>query len=403
MNHARRWLGPALLLAAASLAGCATNGAGDKMKSLSQLPNKDQSMLKLGDASRVGGDCVAALRFYHLALEAGGGDAEKLGAHIGTADCLVALGSLAEAKKEYAEAQKIAPDDPNAILGLGRILLISHNAGDAVSMFDLAVTKGASGPWVWNDKGVALDQLRRHKEAQDAYRAGLARYPNDRALRNNYALSLAMTSNFSDAEAILRPMAAEPDATAKTRLNLALVLGLKGNAAEAREMARNDLDGAALDNNARFYDYARAAINGTPLPPMPTAKPSASMDPELRASAERAALAAATPIPPESRALMQRTEQMKAAALAALKQRETAPPVEAAPAEAPVPVEVAHVAPAPETPPAPEVTEVTPPAPSPLVANSDGGDLPPSRAKPVASTHTADATPHAAGPVASSE
>jgi hypothetical protein len=80
-----------------------------------------------------------------------------------------------------------------------------------------------------------------------------------------------MSRDFSEAEELLRALVAEPGATARTRQNLALVLGLEGDDTGARRVSEADLNGAALDNNGRFYDYARARLTGQPLPSQPSA------------------------------------------------------------------------------------------------------------------------------------
>jgi Flp pilus assembly protein TadD len=277
--------------AALALAGCA-GGSSDSVKTLSDLPNRSESMLKVGDASRDAGDCGAAIRFYKLVVDKGGKPAEVAAARMGTAECELGLGALPEARRDYAAAAQASPNDPNPLIGLGRVYLVQHQPGEAVGYFDLAIKKGATAPFVWNDKGVALDQLRRHKEAQQAYRAGLANYPSDRALRNNLGLSLAMSRDFKEAEGLLRTLAADPAATARTRQNLALVLGLQGDDAGARSVSGGDLDGAALDNNSHFYDYARALITGAPLP-----SPTAELSSDARAPV-RTARAELQPMPP---------------------------------------------------------------------------------------------------------
>ncbi|HEY5210805.1 MAG TPA: tetratricopeptide repeat protein [Stellaceae bacterium] len=282
--------------AALALAGCAQSGGGgrsaDSVRSLSDLPNKSDSMLKVGDASRAAGDCPAAMRFYKMVTDKGGKPGDLAAAKMGTAECELSMNALPEARRDYLAAAKAAPNDPDPMIGLGRVLLVQHLPGEAVGYFDLALKKGATAPFVYNDKGVALDQLRRHKEAQAAYRTGLANYPTDRALRNNLALSLAMSREFKEAETMLRTLAAGPAATDRTRQNLALVLGLEGDVAGARSVSGGDLDGAALDNNRRFYDYARALITGAPLP-----TPAAELSSDDRAPV-RTARAELEPMPP---------------------------------------------------------------------------------------------------------
>jgi len=272
-----RFLVPLSVALAFGVAGCADTGqqarSSGALKSLSDLPNQGQSMLKLAAAARDGGDCPAALRFYRPVIDKAEVPGEVLSAYLGTASCEVALGQLAEAERDYKAVGKLAPDNPSMLVGLGRIALMQHNPGDAASLLDLAITEGATEVSVWNDKGIALDQLRRHGEAQKTYREGLVRFASDRALRNNLALSLAMTRGFDEAESLLRALAQDPEASPRTRQNLALVLGLKGDDAGAREVSETDLNGAALDNNGHFYDYARAVLSGAP-PPSPSAKSS---------------------------------------------------------------------------------------------------------------------------------
>jgi Flp pilus assembly protein TadD len=287
----------ALLLAAAALglAGCAgDDGRADAVKALSEPGGKGQSMLKVGDASRMAGDCQAAIRFYRLVKDNDEHHLEAAAARAGAADCELSLNALPDAERDYRTAMGLVPQDPAPLIGLGRIALVEHKPGEAATYLDRAIKKGADAAFVWNDKGVAYDQLRRHKEAQQAYREGLGKFPADRALRNNLALSLAMTGEFNEAENLLRALAADPGATARTRENLALVLGLEGNGAEARRVAQNDLDGAALDNNIRFYQYARALITGTSLPSSTAAVDTDTGD----AAPKQMARAEAAPVPP---------------------------------------------------------------------------------------------------------
>lgn len=290
-----------LLLASAAvlaLPGCSTQDSqSDGATHLSGLSQKAEhspaSMLRLGDASREAGDCAAAVRFYAQVRDHSDNRAQSAAARIGAADCELALGSLADAARDYERAAALSPQDPTPLIGLGRVALVDHKPGEAASYLDQAIKKGADAAFVWNDRGVAADQVRRHKEAQAAYRQGMAKYPDDRALRNNLALSLAMTGDFAEAETLLRPLAEEAGATARTRENLALVLGLEGKLAEARQVAQNDLDGAALDNNSRYYQYAHALITGAPLP-----SPTAALDSGISATGPALARADVTPVPP---------------------------------------------------------------------------------------------------------
>jgi Flp pilus assembly protein TadD len=380
----------AILLAGLGLAGCAANdGRPDSAKNLSDLSEKGESMLKLGNAARDGGDCQAAMSFYRLVKDKDDSHAETAAARAGAADCELSMSALPDAERDYRVAMTLAPKESAPLIGLGRVALVQHKPADAATFFDRAIAKGADAAFVWNDKGVAYDQLRRHKEAQQAYRKGLAKYPTDSALRNNLALSLAMTHDFAEAETLLRGLAAEPGATARTRQNLALVLGLEGNAAAARRVSQDDLDGAALDNNGRFYQYARELMVGEPMSSAPLE--SDETEPVRTARAEMAPVPPPVLVAKPLSALRTAEPTIGQAALppptaAKIKTTQTAalPPPER-PAAAPAPVAVTPA------------TAVATPAPAakpgqPIrVVASDGGAL---KTEPPAK---------ATGPVASSE
>jgi Flp pilus assembly protein TadD len=311
MNRAR-FVVSACAIAAFGLAGCANDQTKESdVKSIGDLPNQSQSMLHLGDVSRAAGDCTAAIRFYRMVVDKNDERKDRVAAMIGIADCELAAGDRPSAERDYREAAGLAPDDPMPLVGLGRVALVGHNPADAAAKLDAAIAKGATGSYVWNDKGVALDQLGRHKQAQAAYREGLGKYPADPSLADNLALSLAVSGDLVEAERILRGLVQEPAASARTRQNLALVLGLEGEDAEAREVAHADLDGAAIDNNLHFYQYARAALMGAPLPaalaatpkPVPAAvavethAPPAKKEPKIEKAALAAPPAPSTPAP----------------------------------------------------------------------------------------------------------
>jgi Flp pilus assembly protein TadD len=312
--------GSARILAAAavvSLAGCGSaHLPTDGLQSLSGLPHKDQAMMKVADASRDAGDCVAAIRFYRLAASQSDKKDEIAAARIGAAGCEFASGAPSEAEHDYRAAIAEAPEDPAAYVGLGRIFLVQHHPEQAFAYFSLALKKGGTSAILWNDRGVALDQLRRHREAQQDYRAGIAAYSSDRALRNNLALSLAMTRDFGEAEKLMRGLASEPNATSRTRENLALVLGLAGDDLGAREASRGDLDEAALDNNRRFYDYARTLIPGAAKAAQTNDVPAAAPAAHIAALPLPPAVAANKPVP-AGKAAAPRPASARAAAMPA--------------------------------------------------------------------------------------
>jgi Flp pilus assembly protein TadD len=306
-----------LVVSAATIlgtAGCTTGGGrsgGAGVTGVSQLQEKGSALLKVADASRAAGDCNAALRIYHVAIAKGGGKETMVQARLGSGDCDLAMNNPAAAEQNYLAAAKLEPDLAAPKIGLGRVYLVEHHPNRAVANLDLAIKRGANQVFVWNDKGVALDQLRQHKEAQAAYRQGLTGHPHDVVLLNNLALSLAMTGDFNESESILRELASTPNANARIRDNLALVLGLEGKDAAARQVSAADLDGAALDNNTRFYQYARALLTGASV-----AAATADDNHNARSARTTRTARAAPPIPPPVLVMRTPKHPIKAAILA---------------------------------------------------------------------------------------
>jgi Flp pilus assembly protein TadD len=105
--------------------------------------------------------------------------------------------------------------------------------------------------------GVTRDLAGEHGEAQGYYRQGLVREPGDPALTVNLALSLALSGNYSNAIAVLQPLAMSPASSAQERQTLALIYGLNGNTAEAARLGRIDLDDATVEHNLAYYQSLR--------------------------------------------------------------------------------------------------------------------------------------------------
>jgi len=97
--------------------------------------------------------------------------------------------------------------------------------------------------------GTAYEQVRRPDDARAAWAQALAISPNNPDVLTNMAVASMTRGDTLSAEPLLRRAAAQPSASLKVRLNLALVLGLNGNMAEAEQMLRRDLPPEAADRN----------------------------------------------------------------------------------------------------------------------------------------------------------
>lgn len=101
-------------------------------------------------------------------------------------------------------------------------------------------------------EGGVLDSLKRNDEARQRYRQALVLAPDEPQILNNYGMSYVLTGELDEAEAILKKAVSRPNATIRSRQNLALVLGLKGRFKEAEVVATKDLPPEQAKANITF-------------------------------------------------------------------------------------------------------------------------------------------------------
>jgi len=248
----------ALVLAVSTVSACAAKHtvdvravAGNEQQTKLDQAQAD-SALRLARASRGAGDYGSAISLYRSVLSMGRGDpmvAVELG------DTLNDAGALDDAIDVYQRVDIKSPARSAALLGLEQTYLAIPDLAKALAYSDQALALSPGDSRVLIARGVVLDMLKRHKEAQDLYRAVLATAPRNVPARNNLALSLSLTGTYDEAVEILAPMAKSSTATPKIRQNLALIYGLKGDVQSAAALSRMDLDQATTDANLRFFNF----------------------------------------------------------------------------------------------------------------------------------------------------
>jgi Flp pilus assembly protein TadD len=189
--------------------------------------------LRLGDQVRAGGDLTTAAALYRRASRESPADPEPL---LRLGETEFALGNLARAEGAFRAALVVRPGDQQATVGLGRVLVARGLPQEALSVLDSLppAAPGVHGLDADIARGVALDMLGRHDEAQGVYQQGLAAAPRDLRLRSNLGLSLALAGKEQEAVPILEQVAADPLADTRHRRNLALILAATGDEAGAR-------------------------------------------------------------------------------------------------------------------------------------------------------------------------
>jgi Flp pilus assembly protein TadD len=215
----------------------------------------DGKLARIAAVTSQSGDYQAAVPLYkRLAAD----KPANLDFQLGYANALVGIGDLKGALPVFKTASALAPHDSRPYIGLCRAELALHRPADALADADKALANGAQRPNVYNARGIALDMVGRHSDAQAAYQLGLKQAPDDVDIKNNYALSLAVSGNYEQSVDILTRLVQEPGSTPRTRQNLALALGLEGNVAAAKMIASRDLSPNDVENNLRYYQLVRS-------------------------------------------------------------------------------------------------------------------------------------------------
>jgi Flp pilus assembly protein TadD len=234
--------------------------------------NQGGAALRLARAARAVKDFPAAINLYKSVIAANPGDTDTV-VEMGLTE--LEAGQVDDAIATFQTVPATSKGQFMAQLGLERVYLMQSQPARALSYADKALALDAKSPAALVGRGVALDLLTRHREAQASYRSALAIVPADVPARSNLALSLAMSGEFDEAIAIMVPIARAPSATPRLRQNLALIYGLKGDLNAARALSRVDLDAKTTDENLKFF----AMVRGKPVQPAQPTRPARPVQP----------------------------------------------------------------------------------------------------------------------------
>lgn len=212
---------------ALSVAGCKTSG--------------DDTTGSIGSAStspRSETDWRRALDVWGRRYRENQNDIE---AAIAYARALRATDQRAQAVAVLEQATIRNPRSMPLLGAYGRALADAGQYQQALETLSKAHTPDNPDWKILNAQGAVLDQMGRHAEAQRHYSAALKIVPDEASVLSNLGLSYLLMKDLKRAEITLRRATLQPNAGAKVRQNLALVVGLQGRFAEAEKIASADL------------------------------------------------------------------------------------------------------------------------------------------------------------------
>ncbi len=227
-----------LPLAAVALAGCKTSGSSTLFGSKPAAKEAQSTDMRQ----------VAA---WGTRWEKNQGDPALT---VGYVKRLRAIGSQDRALAVLHDAAKANPRSTTIQGELGKQLAATGKTEQASVVLQRAAAAPDSTWQIHSTKGVVLDRLGRHKDAQKAYKMALQKSPGQISAMNNLGLSQAQDGQLKRAEGTLRQAYATPAGRKHSRLrqNLALVVGLQGRFEEAKTIVKADLPPQQVEQNIAY-------------------------------------------------------------------------------------------------------------------------------------------------------
>lgn len=199
--------------------------------------------LHVAEAAEESGDKQTAGSMYLAAAKETPGDSAVM---IQCAEGLVRTGRLEDAESVLALRLKGAPHDADVLRTLGAVEVLSGKPAAAVVALSAALAVQADDVKALADKGVALDMLRRHAEAQGLYRRALALAPRDEAVSNDLALSLLLSGQAAAGARVLAPFRENVGLPERIRTNLGIMDAASGRREDAQAMLGTRIGAADL-------------------------------------------------------------------------------------------------------------------------------------------------------------
>lgn len=215
------------------LAGCSSITSNTQRAEPVAKSEDVESALRLADNLRDRGELTTAIAIYQQAANR----TDNVEALTKLGHALSANGAKEQAAGVFRRAVSKAPEDPEALLGLGVAYLELGNVDRSIHYLDQLIQQGNSSNLNrYSALGAALDIDGQHDRALATYQAGLEIEPNNLDLKTNLALSHALNDRFDAAINVMSEVTESLDAQVSHQRNMVLILALAGKSREAVAM-----------------------------------------------------------------------------------------------------------------------------------------------------------------------
>ena len=190
---------------------------------------------------------------------------ERFRANPKSVDAALRYGQALRAKGQRQQASAVLeqatisnPGNKQLLAAYGRALADNGAFQQAFDTLGRAHTRDNPDWRILSVQGTTLDQMGKHDEARRYYASALKIAPEEPSVLSNLGLSYMLTKELPRAESTLRRAYANPQADARVRQNLGLVVGLQGRFDEAESIVKGDLP---ADEAAANVAYLKQMLN----------------------------------------------------------------------------------------------------------------------------------------------
>jgi Flp pilus assembly protein TadD len=230
------------ILLLTAVAGCAS--LSDPPSTGTTGNDKSDELIRMARDVETNGSEDTALVLYRQAVTVSG---HSPVAYVKLGDAYVRASRYTEAVKAYRAALATDPNNGEAQLGLGTVLVQRDSLESGLAALAKAAPLVNTGA-AYNRLGVAQTMAGKFSEAQQTFEKGLDVAAGDIDITTNLALAAALAGEADKAASLVNKIATSPAARSLHRRNLVIVLGIIGRSShDAKAVAPDDLSPAAFD------------------------------------------------------------------------------------------------------------------------------------------------------------
>lgn len=206
--------------------------------------------IEVAQAVYTGGSYQEAARLFERAVQTQPNSAE---AYLGLGRAYMALDQTSRAELAFTRARTLDKRNPEVFIELGHLEVQRLHPARAITHYDKALALDRRNLSALTGKGVALDFLSRHDEANAVYRSAVELYPTNFILLNNYALNLVLSGQIGAGLTIMQDLMRDPENDELVRSNMALALVLDSRMNDARAILEGSMSAIDIDTALRKY------------------------------------------------------------------------------------------------------------------------------------------------------